>query len=182
MLAVATPGRKAHYATCRQPLCSHHCWNVICEVPVCNWDLWLWHSSTALNSVHPCNFSKESKNCNMLMHFQYYSVWIYKVSTSAVSSHPLQRKKIRELLVPESGGGGLMAGCTGLCSQSELSCRLLKIPYSEIIVSDCWWTFLMSHEYILNSVPCWDLLGAKPWKLFPWLITSDVFAVAAQWQ
>lgn len=35
-------------------------------------------------------------------------------------------KKLREPLVPGSGEGGLMAGCTGLWSQSELSCRLSK--------------------------------------------------------
>lgn len=48
--------------------------------------------------------------------------------------------------------------------QSELSCMLLKMSYSEYIISDCWWTFFTSHEYILNSKLCWNLLGAKPWK------------------
>lgn len=96
-------------------------------------------------------------------------------------SNAFQMKKVREWLAPGSGGGQMIAGCTGLCSQNFFSYRLLKISQylnqksSSMIADGLSWC----HEFILNSMTHWDVLGAKTWELFSWLATSDAFAVAA---
>lgn len=133
MLAVTVLWREIYYETCRQPPCNHRCWHAFCE---------LQPRSVALAQLHRPEFGTSAEHLTSPKFVQCVDVLLILY---CVSSHACQTKKVREWLAPGSGGGQLIASCTGLCSQNFFSYR--KISQSEIIISDCWWIFLMSWIY-----------------------------------